>query len=427
MSFEFSLFLCSFFLLLLIGVPISFTMGMASVLYLLFSDMGNMSMVFNRVANSLQSYLYTAVPFFILAGLLMNNAGITQRIFDFTDSFVGHIRGGLAQVNVVGSVIFAGMTGTAIGDAAGLGRVEIHAMTKAGYKPAFAAAVTISSAVLGPIIPPSMAMIIYAELAEVSVADLFLGGCIPGLIIAAALMGYIYIVADRVGPKPLPRRSWPERGRATKRALLPILSPVLVVGGIVSGAITPTEAAVLAVLYAMLLMVLYRETDLRSVALVFRDSALGTAGPLFIVTTALLFSWIVTVEQIPERFVGLLGPVTESWWLSVLVINVILLFLGMMLEGIGIMILTIPVLKALALAAGIDLVHLGVFMTVNLMLGMLTPPVGLGLFVACDITGCSFSEIVRATTPFLIPLVAGLILISFVPQTVLWLPNLVLH
>ena len=402
-------------------------MGFASLVYLTFGDTANLSIIFGRMAGSLQSYLYTAVAFFVLASTLMNTAGITRRIFDFADAMVGHLRGGLAQVNVLASVIFSGMTGTALGDAAGLGRIEIHSMVKAGYKPEFAGAVTIASAVIGPIIPPSMVMVIYAELAEVSIADLFIGGVIPGFIIAGLLTTFIYFAAYKGGPPPSPRQTWRQRGKAFRIAFLPLLSPVLVVGGIVAGAITPTEAGVIAVLYALFLMMFYREQTLREIVVALRDAALGTATPLFVVTTALLFAWIVTVEQVPLMLVDLLGGIVENWVLTVLIMNVVLLFLGTVLEGMGVLILMVPILKPIALAAGIDLVHMGVFMTVNLMIGMITPPIGLSLFVASEITGCSLTKMTRAVVPFLVPLVAGLLIVSLIPETVTWLVDLTLH
>jgi tripartite ATP-independent transporter DctM subunit len=427
MSLEFTLFLFSFFTLLVIGVPIAFCMGFASLIYLIFGETANLTIIFGRMAGSLQSYLYTAVAFFVLASTLMNTAGITRRIFDMASAMVGHLRGGLAQVNVLASVIFSGMTGTALGDAAGLGRIEIYSMVEAGYRPEFAGAVTIASAVIGPIIPPSMVMIIYAELAEVSIADLFVGGVIPGLIIAGLLSTFIYFAAYKGGPPPSHRLSWRERGPAIRSALLPMLSPIIAVGGIVSGAITPTEAGVILVLYALCLMVLYREQTAREIVTALRDAALGTAMPLFIVTTALLFSWIVTVEQVPLLLVDLLGGIVDNWILTILLMNLVLLLLGTVLEGMGVLILMVPILKPIALDAGIDLVHLGVFMTVNLMIGMITPPIGLSLFVATEITKCSLTKMARVVAPFLIPLVTGLLIVSLIPETVTWLVDLIVH
>ena len=427
MTAEFIIFITSFFVLMAIGVPIAFCMGVSSLIYLTQADIANVSVIFGRMAATLDNYLYTAVAFFILASTLMNTTGITQRIFDFADAMVGHLRGGLAQVNVFASIIFSGMTGTALGDAAGLGRIEIHAMTKAGYKPEFAGAVTIASAVIGPIIPPSMTMIIYAEMAEVSIADLFLGGVFPGLIIGACLMVYIYFGAYKGGPPPSPACSWRGRALAFRKAFLPMLSPLIVVGGIVTGAITPTEAAVVAVLYAVVLSILYRSADMREVAGAVRTAALGTATPLFIVTTAMIFSWIITIEQVPYLLVELLGGVVENWILTVLLLNLVMLIMGMFIEGIGVLILLVPIFKPIALAAGIDLVHLGVFMTLNVMVGLITPPVGLSLFVAADITGRPFTAIARAVVPFLIPILGSLLVISLVPETVTWLPNALLH
>jgi len=426
MTGEFLLFVSAFFFLLAIGVPIAFCMGLASLLYLLVAETANLSIIFGRMAGSMQSYLYAAVAFFVLASALMNNFGITQRIYDFAHSLVGHIRGGLAQVNVLGSIIFSGMTGTALGDAAGLGRVEIHAMREAGYRPAYAGAVSIASAVIGPIIPPSFMMIIYAELAEVSVARLFLGGVVPGLLIGVALMIHVYFTIAGNGPERFPRASWTERLTAFRRAFWALMAPIIVVGGMVFGIVTPTEAAALAAVYALVLGVAYRELTLAEMMSAVREAVIGTATPLFVVSTAMLFSWIVTIEQVPEGLIAVLGDLVSNWWFTVLFLNVLLLIMGCVLEGLGIMILMVPVLKPIAEAAGIDLVHLGVFMVVNLMIGTVTPPVGVLLYVACDITRCSLDEIVRAVLPFLVPLVAGLLITAFVPATVLWLPALLL-
>jgi len=427
MSPEFLIFTASFFILMAIGVPIAFCMGLASLLYLVLAETANLSIIYGRLSGALQSYLYAAVAFFVLASALMNSFGITTRIYDFAHALVGHFRGGLAQVNVFGSIIFSGMTGTALGDAAGLGRVEIHAMKESGYKPAYAGAVSIASAVIGPIIPPSFVMVIYAELAEVSVARLFLGGVVPGLLVGFALMVHIYFTADRHGPPPFPKASFGQQITAFRRAFWALMSPVVVIGGMMTGIVTPTEAAALAAIYAIVLGIAYRELTLSEMIKAVQESVLGTATPLFVVTTAMLFSWIVTVEQIPDRLIGILGTMAENWWVTILLINIVLLILGCVLEALGVMILMVPILKPLAAAAGIDLVHLGVFMTVNLMIGLVTPPVGLLLYVAVDITGCTFDEIVRAVSPFLIPLVGGLALTAFVPQTVLWLPNLLLN
>lgn len=427
MSLAFTAFLLSFFTLLIVGVPIAFCMGIASVAYLLLADTGNLTIIYARMGSALQSYLYVSVAFFVLASNLMNIGGISSRIFGFANALVGHFRGGLAQVNVLASVIFSGMSGTALGDAAGLGRIEIRAMVDAGYRPEFAAAVTIASAVIGPVIPPSMVMIIYAELAEVSLAALFLGGVVPGLIIGAILATYIYIASAGDGPPPSARAPLGDRMRAFRGAFLPMLSPVIIVGGIVGGFITPTEASIIAVAYALVLIALYRSSSWAEVRDAIRDSALGTAMPLFIVTTALLFSWIVTVERVPYLLVDSLGLLVENWVLTIIVINILLLLMGMVLEGLGIMILMIPILKPIALAAGIDLVHLGVFMTINVMIGMITPPVGLSLFVACEITERPITAISRAVLPFLIPLIAALLLVSLVPQTVTWLPGILLN
>jgi len=249
---------------------------------------------------------------------------------------------------------------------------------------------------------------------------------VPGLLIGVALMIHVYFTIAGNGPERFPRASWTERLTAFRRAFWALMAPIIVVGGMVFGIVTPTEAAALAAVYALVLGVAYRELTLAEMMSAVREAVIGTATPLFVVSTAMLFSWIVTIEQVPEGLIAVLGDLVSNWWFTVLFLNVLLLIMGCVLEGLGIMILMVPVLKPIAEAAGIDLVHLGVFMVVNLMIGTVTPPVGVLLYVACDITRCSLDEIVRAVLPFLVPLVAGLLITAFVPATVLWLPALLL-
>ena len=372
------------------------------------------------------NYVILAVPLFVLAAELMNIGSMTERLLAFCNALVGRFRGGLAQVNVLQSVIFAGMSGSAIADAAGSGRVMQDMMTRDNrYTPSFAAALTAASAVIGPIIPPSIPMVIYALVSDASIGFLFLGGVVPGLMMAAAQM----IIVDRQArlkkfpvEKPVPLREIPG---ITWRAFPALMMPVVLLGGIYGGITTPTEAAAVAAAYALAVSaVVYRSVSFRDVYRAVAHSARTTATIGMLIAGALVFNYVVTIENIPDA----LRLVFEHWQLTptqfLVVVNVILLILGCVLEGTTILLIIVPVFIPTAKALGIDLVHFGVVVVVNIMLGLITPPYGLLLFIMTNIAGVPLRDIVRDALPFLWAMVAALVLITFVPETVLWLPRL---
>ncbi|MEY8828664.1 TRAP transporter large permease [Sedimentitalea sp. XS_ASV28] len=413
--------------LLLLGMGVAFTLGISAMIQL-WSDGTPLAVMAQRMTKSISdSFPLLAVPFFIFAGNLMNAGGITERVFVFARSLVGHFRGGLAHVNVVASIIFSGMSGSALADAGGLGNMEIRAMRKAGYTDGFAGAVTASSSVIGPLIPPSIPMVIYGVLADASIGRLFLGGVVPGLLTAVALMILIGIVARR---RNFPRDDVPTLGhvcRSFLRAVLPLLTPAIIIAGIVGGLFSPTEAAVGASAYAIVLsMLVYREIGFRELYDVILDTIRTTAMVCFIVATASVFAWVLAAHEAPKNLSIWLTSLTENPLLLLLIINLFLFIAGFFVEGLAIMILAVPALAPTVAAVGIDPVHFGVVFIFNLMIGLMTPPMGIGLFVISGVSGISLSVLTRAILPFLIPLIVVLLLLIFFPTLVTFLPDLLL-
>ncbi len=422
----FSLCIVTMTLLAFLGLPIGHAMIAASILYLWLAglDMGTAA---EQLLNGMYSnYIILAVPLFILAAELMNIGSMTERLLRFCDAIVGRFRGGLAQVNVLQSIIFAGMSGSAIADAAGTGKMMQQMMTANGkYRASYAAALTAVTAVIGPIIPPSIPMILYALVSDSSIGFLFLGGVIPGLLMAGAQMVIVGIQARRgnfpVEP-PTPLRELP---RITWQALPTIMMPVVLLGGIYSGITTPTEAAAVAAAYALVIsVVLYRSVSWRDFYGSVLASARTSASIGMLIAGALVFNYVVTVENIPDSIKVLLNAWDLSPTTYLILVNILLLVLGCLLEGTTILLVVVPVLIPTAKALGIDLVHFGVVVVVNIMIGLITPPYGLLLFVMTRIAEVPVRDIVRDTLPFLFAMVAALALITFVPETVLWLPRL---
>jgi C4-dicarboxylate transporter, DctM subunit len=409
-----------------LGLPIGHAMIAGSILYLLSSglDMGTAA---EQLLNGLYtSYILIAMPLFILAAELMNSGNMTLRLLAFCNALVGRFRGGLALVNVVQSIIFAGMSGSAIADAAGTGKMMQKMMTEGGrYPPSFAAALTASSAVIGPIIPPSIPVVIYALVSDASIGYLFLAGVIPGLVMGLAQMGIIVATARRRGfpvEPPVPLRRLPG---ITLTALPALMMPVVLLGGIYGGATTPTEAAAVAALYALLVSaLLYRSVGLASLYASLAASARTTASIGMLIAGALVFNYVVTVENIPNALRVFLEGFNLSPTGFLLMVNVILLLLGCILEGTTILLIVVPVFVPTAQALGIDLVHFGIVVVVNIMIGLITPPYGLLLFIMTSIAGVSLQSLVREVLPFLLAMVAVLVLITLTPDLVLWLPRL---
>jgi TRAP-type C4-dicarboxylate transport system permease large subunit len=463
-----SLLLGGFLVFMMSGVPIAIAMCIASLLYIWMSGNIPPLTVVHRMVGGVDSFPLLAVPFFILAGNLMNSAGITNRIYDFALALVGWLKGGLGHVNVVGSVIFAGMSGTAIADAGGIGTIEIKAMKDHGYPTEFAVGITAASATLGPIIPPSLPMVIYGVQANTSIGKLFAGGFIPGAVMALFMMimvGYYAHVRKYGADVPF---VWSRMGRAFVEtgailgvsvalyflwsnetlggfvrfgipllavmvadklfkfdAFMALLTPVILIGGMASGLFTPTEAAVAAVAWALFLgFVWYRTLTFRAFVKVSMDTIETTATVLFIVASASIFAWVLTTTQITDAIAAWVLSISSEPWVFLLLANIFLLFVGCFMETIAAITILVPVFMPIIAKLGIDPIHFGLVMVLNLMIGLMTPPIGMVLFILQKVSKLSFDATVRAVLPWIWPLLATLALITYVPQIVLWLPGI---
>jgi C4-dicarboxylate transporter DctM subunit len=406
------------------GLPLFFALGAVSTIYLLAADI-SLAMLTQRTTARLDSFLILAIPFFYLAGELMNACKLTERIVAMARAFVGHIHGGLAQVNIFASMIFAGMSGSATADTAALGSVLIPAMKKEGYPAPFSAAVTVASAMVGPIIPPSVAMVIYGALADVSVGRLLLAGVVPGITIILVQMVFTWWLARRRGYPRYPRATVGEMAHATWRGSAAILFPFIIVGGILSGVFTPTEAAAVAVLYGLILGVLvYRNVSAGELWQTLLKVTWGSTRVLIIVAAASVFSWIMVREEVPQAIAGFLGGVTDSPLVILAIMIVFLLLVGLFMVASSAEIVLAPILVPVVVSFGIDPVHFGVLMVFVLIIGGGTPPVGVLLFIAQDIAGVTFGEMVRAMLPYYVPLFVAVVIIALFPGLSLWLPNL---
>ena len=419
---ELTLMFVMLFALLIAGAPVAVALGVSSLFFIATSGMPSLVVLHNMV-NGINSFPLIAVPFFIMAGHLMNTAGITTKIFTFARATVGWMHGGLGHVNVGASVIFAGMSGAAVADAGGLGNIEIKAMREAGYDTDFSVGITAASSTIGPIIPPSLPLVVYGVIADTSIGQLFAAGLIPGIIMALALMAMVGVYSRM--------RSYPRDDRFKLRvflvtfadALLPLFTPIIIVGGILSGMFTPTEAAIAAVAYSLFLgLALYRTLDLKSILRVSMETIETTASIMMIVAASAIFAWILTANQVADLFAQQLLGLTEDPTMILLIIMGIVLFVGCFMETIAAITILTPVLLPVAMQIGIDPVHFGVILILNLMIGLLTPPVGMVLYVLSKVAAVPFERCVIATAPFLVPLIAVLLLLSFVPSLSMWLP-----
>ncbi len=414
--------------LMLLGVPIAVSMGLtAAVFFVILGEPEHLLMVPARMYSSTTGFTLLAIPFFILAGNLMNTGGMTVRLFQFCQNLVGHIRGGLGHVNVVANIIVAGMSGSAIADAAGVGVVAMNAMSKAGFDRPFSAAVSAAAATIGPIIPPSIPMVIFGCMTGVSVGRLFLGGFIPGLLMGLGLMITVYIISVKRGYPTQPRATFREIARSFKGALSAIFAPVLIVGGILTGVFTPTEASVAACFYAVAISVLfYREVNLKRLVEILMETVDQTVRVLFIIAAAGLFGWLLIQQRVPEAVIQFLLSLSQNPNVILLIINVILLILGCFMEAISVMLLTIPIFMPLIGKVGIDPVHFGVVMTFNLMVALLTPPVGMVLYTVSCVGEVSLWELASELKWHIVALIVCLAIITFVPGFVTLIPNLVM-
>lgn len=411
------------FVLMLIGVPVAVALALSSLAFVATNGMPPMIVLANMV-NGINSFPLIAVPFFILAGSLMNSAGITTRIFDFARATVGWMHGGLGHVNVGASVIFAGMSGAAVADAGGLGNIEIKAMREAGYDTDFAVGITAASSTIGPIIPPSLPLVIYGVIADTSIGQLFTAGLIPGLMMAISLMIMVaWYSRKRNYPRDL-RFSVSRFGATFLHALMPLMTPIIIIGGIMGGIFTPTEAAIAAVAYSMFLgLFVYRTLDFRKILRVSMDTVETTAAILLIVAASTIFAWILTANQVALHFSQGMLALTDNEIILLLMITAIILIIGLFMETIAAITILTPVLLPVAVSLGIDPVHFGIILILNLMIGLLTPPVGMVLYVLSKVANVPFERCVTATAPFLIPLITVLLLLTFIPEFSMWLPT----
>ena len=460
----------SFLLLLVIGVPVALSMAVSSLLYVLVDGTMPDIAVLHRMIGGVDSFPLLAVPFFILAGNLMNIAGLTNRIYQFAVSAVGWMRGGLGQVNIIGSVIFSGMSGTAIADAAGLGTIEIKAMKDHGYPLDFSVGVTAASATLGPIIPPSLPFVIYGMMANVSIGSLFLGGILPGLVMTVMMMLTVAYFARRNNWGSDAPFSWPQLIKsgievavvlATGAAIwgifvitewplligaflviavltwadwyfkfsavMALMTPMLLIGGMTAGLFTPTEAAVAACSWALYLgLVRYRTMTLKSIAKATFETVETTASVLFIVSSAAIFGWLLTATKLTDVLGNAFLALTDQRWVFLILVNILILIVGSFIDTLAAITILVPILMPLLLKFGVDPIHFGVVITLNLMIGLLHPPLGMVLYVLARVARMSVEATTMAILPWLVPLMLALGLITFIPEITLWLPKMMM-
>lgn len=415
-----------FIILIFFRFPIALAVGLSCAgAIAFFSDIPMIVMV-QRMVTGLDSFVLLAIPLFILTGNLMNAGGITDRLFSFARGLVGHFRGGLGQANIIASMIFSGMSGSAVADAGGLGAIEIKAMNDQGYPKGFSGAVTIASSVIGPVIPPSIPMVLYGALANVSVGRLFMGGIIPGILVGISLMILVYMMSVKHNYPRDKRISFKEFLIRFEKAFLAALTPVIILGGIISGIFTPTEAAAVAAIYAFALsFFVYRTIKIKDIPKILLDSMITTAVVTFIISNASSFSYLLILGDISDKLLNALTAITMNRYVMLMILNIVLLFFGCVMEAGVALILLVPILVPLLNIVGIDLVHFGVVITLNLMIGVATPPIGMSLFVVSHISDMKVEDLMRSILPFLIPLIIVLFIITYIPILVTWIPNLV--
>ena len=414
------------FVFLLLGVPVAFSLLLSCISLLLYKGTLPLLLVSQRLSNALDSFPLLAIPLFILAAEIMNHTGATKRIFRLANVLVGHITGGLAHVNILASMLFSGMSGSAVADAAGLGMIEIKAMNDEGYERPFSAAVTAASSTIGPIIPPSVPMVIYGVISGTAIGELFIGGILPGLIMGLSMMIIVVIIARRRGyTQKRNRATVREIGKVFVESGPSLLLPVIILGGIWGGIFSPTEAAAVAVFYALIIgLLINREFDIRKLPGILRQAGSSTASIMLIVSAAALYGWLISVEQIPQVIKEILLSVTDNRIYLIFIINVILLIMGMFMELIAVLTIAVPVFLPVMTAIGVDPVYFGVIMVLNLMIGLLSPPFGINIFILQRISNVSFGKIVYELIPFIAVLSGTLILMVIFPDLVMFLPRL---
>ena len=422
---------CVFIIMLFMGVPVAFSMLGSSLVYIIVGLInGNTLMLITAVQRmevSVDSFPLMAIPFFVMAGEFMNVGGLTMRLMNFARACVGHITGGMAQVNILSSTMFAAMSGSSIACASIFGGMMIPIMEKDGYDKGFASAVISCSATIGPIIPPSIVMIVFGVMANVSVGKLFISGIIPGILMAGGLMVAAYLVSKKRAYPTYAKKSAAERWKEGKAASYPLLMPLILIGGILTGYFTPTEAAVVAAVYGCILGFTQRELTLKDLSTIGFNTAIGSARIMFIISAAGLFGWILTLEQAPRLVSDWLFTISENKWVMLVIINVFLLILGMFMESTAIIIMVTPILMPIVYALGLDPIHFGLVMMVNVMIGCVTVPVGVLMYVTNDIAGIGMGEYFKHVKPFYLALGVVLLLLTFIPELSTALPALLMR
>lgn len=413
------------FLLMFIGVPVAISLGLAgSVTIILFSPDSVRSLAIKLFETS-EHYTLLAIPFFLLAGSFMTTGGVARRLIDFANATVGHIRGGLAIGAVLACMLFAALSGSSPATVAAVGSIAIAGMVRSGYPQAFAAGIVTNAGTLGILIPPSVVMVVYAAATETSVGTLFMAGVVPGTLLGLVLMVAIYIIAVKKNLPAVPRASFRQWLSAARKAVWGLLLMVIILGGIYSGMFTPTEAAAVAAVYsAFIALFVYKDMRITEAPKVILESAKLTIMLMFIIANAMLFAHVLTTEQIPQQITAMVLEAGLQPWMFLLVVNIVLLIAGAFMEPSAIILILAPILFPIAVQLGIDPIHLGIIMVVNMEIGLITPPVGLNLFVTSAVTGMSLADVIKAAMPWLMILLGFLVLITYVPSISMGLPNL---
>jgi len=416
----------AFILLAIFGMKVAYALGFATMVGIaLFTDF-NVLTVAQKMVSGIDSYSLMAIPLFMLAGRMMNEGGITERIFRLCNALVGHIKGSLAYVNVLASMAFATMSGSAVADVGGLGQVEIKAMSDEGYPPEYAAAITLASSAIGPILPPSINFVIFSVLANVSTGALFLAGILPGILMGVALIVIVFIMGFFMQyPISKHKQSLKDRLVAFKQAILPMFTPVIILGGIMGGIFTPTEASSVAAVYAFILgFFVYKSIKLKEVPEILLDVISSTAIVTFIIACSASFSWVMVLDNVGIKLLNVVMTLTSNKILILLILNLIMLILGCFMENSTLLILLAPIFLPISAQLGIDPIQFGVIMVLNLMIGVVTPPVGTALFVVSSMTGITIGKLTKPVFLFVIPLFVVLMLVTYIPGVSLWLPSI---
>ncbi|WHH58546.1 TRAP transporter large permease [Petroclostridium sp. X23] len=424
MSIALIIFIMCFVVLLLIGAPTYLALLVSGLSYCFIGGGINDMMIMQKMFGSLDNFVLLAIPMFMMAGIVMNTGGITDRIFNFCRAMLGHFPGGLAYVNVAASLLFSGMSGSALADVGGLGQVEMKAMADEGYDDDMIIGITAASSTMGPIVPPSIPMVIYGSAASVSVGALFTAGVIPGAIMAIVLCVAIFFVARRKKYPVHKKATFKERLHTLRKTFFALMMPVVIMGGIWSGYFTPTEAALVSIVYVLfVILVVYKEMGVKQIPKVMEETVVGIVPALTIISSSALFGWVLQFERLDKIILKGLLDISHDPKIILLLVNLLLLFFGMILDSTPVILLMVPMLLPLTRQLGINDIHLGVIVVLNLMIGLMTPPIGQSLFMLSSVTKKPFGTVVRHTAPWLIPLFASLAIVTYFPDLILFLPR----